>query len=199
MAKLATATALRARIGCGTEVQDSLLNGLLDGVTAACEAYTQRVLITDGTTPRVETPSGGMSYLLLRCWPIVSVTSIIETTDGVFAGVEALDASHYRIVADRGRIERYPFGRPWWWGIGNIQVTYLGGYVDAATTEVPSGFSKPPADLAEAALLQASHLYFRARDLGATNVSLAAGGATAHAREYALLDEVKRLLGPHRR
>lgn len=200
MSKLVTLDQLKTRIDIDADddTHDTLLGEILDGVTAAFEQHCERVLISDGNTV-TEVYDGDVRELRLRYWPIVSITSIKESIDADWDNVDALTATDdYRTLDRRGIVRRMPDGMRWLAGWGSVQVVYTGGYT-AAGEMLELGWSHAPDHLAEAALQQATYIWNRRSDPGATTVNLAAGGATAHSREVALLEGVKQLIAGEKR
>jgi len=197
LAKLAD---LKTWLDVESSAEDELLTLCLQTAGAAIERYCQRTLdYVDADL--TEYFDGGVSELLVKAWPIVSVISVKYASDYDFENADALtEDTDYRIIHARGRIVRLPLGLKWTEAVQCWQLVYRGGYADPITDPLPDGVSYVASHIQHACVLQAAHLRKRHRDLGATSEGLAGGaGNIGYQAEVDLLKHVKKLLAGERR
>jgi hypothetical protein len=86
-----------------------------------------------GQSERTEYHDGGSLFLFARIWPVISVASIYDDTDHVWASDTLIDASDYwfesseTAIANRGII-RFEYAATVA-GEKNLKFTYTGGYL----------------------------------------------------------------------
>jgi hypothetical protein len=182
-------TDIKTRLGIGAEF-DTILTAIVAGTTGLFEAFCNRKLILPAANVTEYLPGGG-EFIQLRCYPIVSITTLKETYgDFDFTNATALVANtDYRIVAGgmTGIIQRMYTAFPD--GLDAVQAVYKGGYV-ASGTSPSTGETAVPADLKELAILQCCHLFKRRDDIGLSSVSAMGGNVSVFA-ELDLLPLVK--------
>lgn len=124
---LATLTAFKARYGIPGTADDVNITGILKGVSAqlAVAAGRSRGLELVGRTQLISvlerTP-----VLHLDCWPIVSVSSLLQSLSADFTGETEVSSDSYRIDAEAGCL--LAVGWNWCRGVNSVQVIYTGGY-----------------------------------------------------------------------
>jgi len=197
--QLCTLADIKDRLGIGVDntEYDSMLNRIILGLEDVFNGETGRkLLMTNADVTEYHTGSG--RYLQLERYPVISITSVRESALYTFGDESALTAdTDYRLVRDgkNGIIHRIGF--KWSEFDDAIQVIYRGGYCGA--DEMPGeGEHALPADLREAAILQASFIYKRRNDIGLSSVS-AEGGSISKFSAMDLLPLVKETLNRYRR
>ena len=162
--------------------QDTVVTEAIRNVTQRIALHTGRLDFGLSNTLRTEYISGGASMLFLSYWPIVSVSSIIDDIDHVFAAADAEDPTNYHFSTDEidGGIVQLESGT-FIEGFRNVKVQYYAGY--ASTAAVIQG-------LKDAALTQ----------LKAEAYKIGAGFQVREESESAaLLPEVIAMLRPYKR
>jgi|GEM_PF-703485 len=195
--RLCTLADVRTRLGYPTTTtdDDDMIYDAIRGVSAQFDSYCNRTLLLNATAA-TETYDGGGELLVVKRYPIVSVTSVKEATDYDFDNADALTVnSAYRLMEEKGIIASLN-GR-FITGADVVQVVYTGGYVAPSDT-VGTGETALPDDIREAAIEQVSFLVKRKDDIGLTAVS-AQGVNITKFSPIDLLPNVKRILNKYRR
>jgi len=106
--------------------QDVLLQDLIARLGAWAERYCDRSFAKATYTEQRD--GDGMDTLLVRQWPLVSVTSLYDDPLRVFGAGTQIAASDFAVYANQGmiRLDGLVFSV----GIQNVQVTYEAGYAD---------------------------------------------------------------------
>lgn len=196
---LALLTDLKTRLGIDGAGLDAVLNQALRGAGAMLNTYCGRRLEYADADATEQFDGGGWDLRLAR-FPLVGAPIVKIAADYNFAAAAALTAGA-DYVADpvRGVLTRLPDGARWPAGRCTIQVVYRGGYVDPATTPLPTGTQYAPAHIQEAALLTAADLYRRRDEPGYKVVWSAGEVSGGFAPAVELLPAVKALLRGERR
>lgn len=198
---LATLTQLKTWLSIDDTGEDDQLTAALEAASEMIANYCRRT-IEYADSDLTESFDGGVSQLLTKAWPIVSVASVkySEIYDFAAATAETAD-SDYHVVSSRGRIVRLPLDTKWTPGVQCWRVVYRGGYWP------PDNVGDRPVDVIEltdkfvnAGLTQAAYMYKRMADPGQSSEGLAGGGGSITLqKEVALLKGVKELLEGERR
>lgn len=192
---LCTLDDIKSRLSLTTTdaARDAMLTTIIASVTSMLESFCGRKFIVPAAAV-TEYYTGAGPWLQLLYYPIVAITSIKEALDYDYALATALVAdTDYRLVnaGRKGCLYRcwgdWPDCPP-----DSIQVIYRGGYTAAGATP-GSGETAVPADLKEAALLQACLLYKRRDDIGLSGGSFT-GGSYSKLTDIELLPTVKDIL-----
>jgi len=135
---LVTLAQVQTRLGLDHESpidtsQDALINQLIDGVSAAVEAYC-RVTFAQASPPATITEyvDGGGKVLLLKQRPVLTLTSVSDRQD---SPPSALTAPEYELDDEAGTIYRkinysgHPSGATWESGRRRWEVIYTAGYL----------------------------------------------------------------------
>ncbi len=193
--RICTLADVKDRLGLGTTEYDSVINRIIAGVEAIFDSYTMRKLIlNDEDETLYWTGSGGQRIILPR-YPIVSITSIKEAIDWNFADADALvENTDFRIVAERFL---YRAGLRWPMREDSIEIKYKGGYVPAGQSPGENETAMP-ADLREAAILQATFIYERRNSISQSANSFQ-GGSVTFSEKMDLLPMVKNVLDNYKR
>lgn len=140
---LATAADVRLRLGISVSTYDTLIDALISDATAEMEMYCGRRL--ESATVTDEIGDGlGQPFLLVRRYPVTSVTSIsLRNSDATYT---TLNAADYAIRGDGGEGAIDRVGNSTWIGIdhprmagtfgglrgglgfNSYKITYEGGY-----------------------------------------------------------------------
>lgn len=196
--QLCTIADIKDRLGIGSNTEyDSMLNRIILGLEDIFDGETGRKLLmtNDDVT---EYYTGGCEYLQLERYPVISITSIKESALYTFGDEPALTANtDYRLAKEGENGIIYRMGYKWSGYEDSIQIIYRGGYCGA--DESPGeGEHALPADLREAAIMQASFIYKRRSDIGLSSVS-AEGGSISKFSAMDLLPLVRDTLRKYRR
>lgn len=131
----------------GSTIQDEELQPFLDSAIEVATDYCGPVSPTEIT----ETYDGGRSTIVLRRWPVVGVTAVL---DGYAASTplaqSAAGSDGWTLDADSGVLTRVANGgtaRSWSFGAGSVTITYT------------VGRDPVPASVALGLLILAQHLY----------------------------------------
>jgi len=202
---LCTLAQLKLRLGIGSadQTQDALLAQIITGVSAelAGAEGAGRPLEEAEIVEHFSVDGIYCEAIYTRAWPIVSVDEVLETWDGDWEGADELVADDdYWIEAAAGAIHRLG-----WWlpGRAAIRATYTAGYVPAETAadgefEIADGQVLIPADITEAAIVQAVHSYQRRTSPGMTGESVQGASVNYYATQ-GLLPGVKAIMQRYRR
>ena len=141
----------------GNALTDDELQSYIDAASKTAERVARRKLSADDYVEVCDGP--GRRELLLSQWPILSVTSVIISSDGSFSTTDPESSDTYEIDGAPGVLARRSL---WPEGYRNIQVTYRAGY------ELPAngGDYTVPEDL-ERAVIEVID-WMRQRDLNQT-------------------------------
>lgn len=193
---LATIDELKRWRGISESVDDALLTDCLSAATEMMERYCQR-LLEHAAADITQVVDGGVERIHLRGWP-VSTLSVKVADDYDFAAATAETPNGSYRLTSRGVLVRLPDGAVWPDGVENIQVVYRCGYYGGAG-DPPAGVESAPDHIRRACVLQASHIYDRRLQPGATSVSFGGPGSVTLQSDLVLLDGVKDLLSGERR
>ena len=135
---------------------------LSDALTDRIERYTGRKFSYLAGAVEVFSPGRKRSELAVGRFPLVSVASVHESTDGEFDSGALLETDDYFVNTTEGRVELRG-GSQFVGGPGSVQVIYTAGYEDI-------GFV--PMDLRMAATQQVAYSYQRRSSGGITSESV---------------------------
>ncbi len=145
--------------------EDDLLDWLILAVEAQIKVALGQRILASATYTDLVMDGSGQRELHLDQFPITSVTGVKISADQDFAGATSLtDPGDFLIGANSGMLIRRggigsflndysPGGAIWPEGTGNIQITYVGGYVTI------------PADVKLAACMQVAYLRDRSNQV----------------------------------
>jgi len=191
-ARICTIEDVKGRLGIDNTDHDSMLGRIISGLEGIFNSYCRRLLLLSSTDV-TEYYTGGASYLNLKRYPVVSITSVKESYDYDFDSADALVAdSDYRLVGGGKNGILYRIYSSWYDFDDSIQVIYKGGFCSAGQTPGEGEFVLP-ADLREAAIEQASFLFKRKDDIGLSSVGFE-GGSISKFSPMDLLPMVKKTL-----
>lgn len=166
--------------------QDALLTNMINASQRICEQYLHHPILQASYTEYYD--GDGTGKLILRKWPIISVTSIHIDIDREFDSDDLADPTNYYVDSENGIIEFYRAfaAGPAWFdeGIKNIKVVYS------------AGFASIPDDLIEAADEHVAWMFRRANTEGTTQQSL--GGKSEVYDDRKIPDWLKLKLLPYR-
>lgn len=196
---ICTLNDVKTRLGhdlAGDE-HDTALTSVIEGIQGIFENECQRKLFIPAADV-TEYYTGQSDMLMVKRYPIVSVTSIKEAYDYDFDNADALtENDNFRILngGKSGVIKR--IHTRWQSQDDGIQIIYSGGFC-AAGVEPEAGETALPSDLREAAIEQASFIYKRKDDIGLSAQSFGDASMSKFSR-IELLPMVKAILKDHRR
>lgn len=125
MANLTTLTKVKNYLGISGTDEDTLLNELISGASGAIENFCNRIL---GEATYTEHHDGrGKSSVVLKQFPVVSVTSVHDDIDRDFEVGDLVDADNYIVDMVAGMVmlkSNATFAD----GILNVKVVYRAGY-----------------------------------------------------------------------
>lgn len=166
---LCTVDDIRMILGSISDNDIPFVQVLIENFSSLAEAWCDRQFKTTTVgSPSVETFTGYKDRAKYRVkrYPIDSIISIVETSDGQFAQGTTLDSTDYSYMASEGIVSlRW---RNFMEGRDNIKITYTGGLA-----RDPGGV---PSDLRYAATRQVAYWYQRRTQVGTTETSIARSG-----------------------
>ena len=172
--RICTLADVKDRLGKTDTEFDSVINRVIQGVESLFDSFTNRNLIVNAADV-TEYYTSEDNRIAVKRYPIVSVTSIVESYDYDFDTPDALTANtDYRLVRQgaNGIIYRINTNFP---SIeDSVKIIYRGGYCSAGQTP-GTGETAMPADLREAAIEQASFIFKRKDDIGLAGVGFEGG------------------------
>ena len=188
---LCTVDDVRVILGSISDSDVPLIQVLIENFSRTCEMWCDRSFkksTVGAPTVEIFTAFRNRGKVRLNRYPIDSVTSVIETTDGVFANGTTLDPTDYGINAGEGILTMR--WRNFIEGQQNIQVTYAGGLARES--------GGVPSDLRFAASRQVAYWYQRRNQVGTTETSIARSGKQRLLRDQNLfLPEVEILVAAY--
>jgi hypothetical protein len=186
---------MKQDLGISDTRDDAALTLWMEGLQGRFDDHLDRVLLRN---ERVEIHDGGESFLYLKSFPVESVTTVHLDHDQEWNADSLLNATDYRLRADRGLLTFGSFGPIMAWpeGFQNIRVAYVGGYL-ATGTSPGEGQTAIPDAIRRCFFLQAGFEWRNRTNLGKESVS--AQGASVALAPAQLLPEVKSGLQPYRR
>ncbi|RKY07919.1 MAG: hypothetical protein DRP56_04935 [Planctomycetota bacterium] len=195
---LCTRDDIKDRLGIASSDtdHDDVIDQIILGFAARANSFTGRILIVTAADV-TEYYTGGCNRLRLKRYPVISITTVIESWDYGFDETALTANTDYRQLASG--VEGYLFRmyNNWLTVPDGIQIIYRGGYCAAGVT--PSGDEIAlPDDLREAAILQCCFIFKRKDDIGLAGVSFAGGGFSKF-EAVKLLPEVESILKSYRR
>lgn len=181
MADLATTASVKEhlQIASGTTTWDAILATLITRASAVIAKHCER---TFESTLYTEYYDGGVDSLVLKQFPLTSVTSINDDPLRTFSTNSLIDPTTYYVDEARGMIRFIGYatsGSP-----GSLRVIYTAGY------------SSVPADIAFACVLLVAFYFNRRKSEGRSSEGMG-GISVGHATEWP--QDVHRILEKYRR
>src|SRR5574339_474730 len=106
--------------------KDSFLTNILNAAWEMAKNYIGYDL--NDTVYTEDYDGDGTNELLLKKWPIISITSIKDDTDRTFGSDTVIDSTDYLFDADTGLVTLFQGQGVFTSGRGNIRVVYTAGY-----------------------------------------------------------------------
>lgn len=178
-----TIIALTVKAISGETEDDSIIEYLIDGVSAAFNSYVGRQIL-EKTDTTLYLDGNGRALLQLPRWPVTSITSVTEDDAALTEG----DDNDYVLYSDEGILRR--IGTVWFkWPKSVLLASLKAGYPIASL----------PKDLKFAALKQIAAEFkdFRMRSQGEMSRTAPDGSTTKRELEQ-FLPEVKAVLDRYR-
>ncbi len=200
---IATLDEVKADLGIGDTEDDAVLTRWLEGLQGRLDGFCNRRFLYSAA--ETEIVDGGVTAVLVRRFPIASVTEIIIDADQNWSADDALDSDDYRLNYRRGAIV-YGIGRKKWpAGTQNIRVRYAGGFIKSDGTAADH-VDDYELQLLKRAFLMQGEFEWRNRDtLGITQISHSGAskqvgaGTQLAIKGITLLPEVEQTLVPLKR
>lgn len=126
---------------------DSIIESFINKASIWANEYTGRYLLSRTVTDYYD--GDGTGTLLLKQYPVTSITNIYDDVDRAFGGNTAIAAANMVINADDGIVRLYKGSVSFSKGLQNIKAVYVAGY------------TVPPETVKEAVLFYIAHLYRR--------------------------------------
>lgn len=173
-------------IGISDTTYDTLLEQLINSSYKILEQYIGHPIKSATYTEYYD--GDNTNKLLLRKWPIVSVTSIHVDPDREFNSDDLINASNYYVDTEHGEIEIFQglAAGPAWFdkGIKNVKVIYVAGYATI------------PNDIRQASIWHVAWMFRRSDTEGTTAQSL--GGKSETYDERAIPEWLRHVLAPYK-
>ena len=193
---MAIMTAAEARLyvrGITGTGEDSTLSTLISRADAVMASYVGLPPSTAGgvatledTTITLYLDGSGGQELRLPYGPVLSVTSVHDSDDRIYASADLVAASDYELYGLESLIRLKDTSSHGYWSTGRR----------AIKVAAVIGFSTVPEDIKHAAGLQVAH-WFQGRDhVGRKSINQGGGSITVNGLD--LLPEVKQALNPYR-
>jgi len=177
------------RIPTAETTEDAYITTLLKVATDFAEKFCQRKF-DEAIHTEYYDGDGKSGIILLKQFPVVSITSVHDDTARIFDSVTLVSSSDYAVLAEGilERIDSLCFSK----GIQNIKVVYKAGWKAGSTYE-------PPEDLKQAMIeIVAQKFYLSDKQRqGIQNQSFEGGSVSFFIQE--LLPETKAVLERYRR
>jgi hypothetical protein len=178
-----TPSQIKAFLQLGSSEHDVLLSDLAERAAAVAESYCDRTFAvgtyTPATTPDDALLDGkGLPFVYTPQWPIVSVTSLKQVLDGNAGDVQTYASGSYAVNKRDGKITLVRSAATGKLTADSDPPTFPEGTQNIAISYV-AGYATLPADLVEAVILIAAHMFGLSdqRRLMAQSISVAGGGA----------------------
>jgi uncharacterized phiE125 gp8 family phage protein len=182
---LASLTKLKEYLEISGSAHDTRLTDLLDRATKAIKNFTKRELEAPGSDYTHYFDGDGVGRaVVLREYPVVSVTSVHDDTGRAFGSDTLIASSDYYIHTDEGIIE-LASGDVFAKGVVNVQVKYKAGYAAGSI----------PQDLEMACIYLAAHWFEERKNIALASRNLKGGGTAGHLHD--LPPQAKEMLAPY--
>jgi len=168
----------------GDTSKDEQLKSMINRSYKILEKYLGRQMKSQTITDEYY-DGDGTPTLLLKQWPINSVTSLFDDVDRDFAGNTEISSDDYLIYGDEGRIELYNDETIFTVGKQNVKITYNAGY------------DTIPDDLELASTIHVAEVFKKANNEGLLTKSL--GGLSIALQRAPISDELRHILAPYRK
>lgn len=194
---ICTLADIKTRLAITSTDYDIMIRAIVNGIERLFCNYCGREFIVP-VSDITEYYSGQGARLQLRRYPLVSITSIKQSSFYDFDNADSLVAdTDYRILNNGKEGILYRVNRQWLGLDDSIQIVYRAGY-QAAGAQPATGFEPMPADLREAAIQQCCLVFKRRDDIGLSGVSFD-GGSMNKFTSLDLLPLVKQTLEQYKR
>jgi uncharacterized phiE125 gp8 family phage protein len=175
----------KLQLGISDSTQDAFIESLVNRSYKILETYLGRQIKSQTLTEYYDGPKdNAQDSLLLNVFPIISITSIYDDLDRIWADSSLLDPANYVVYKERGIVKLYRNEGFFQQGIQNIKVVYTAGYATI------------PGDIEDAGIQMVEHMFNRARTAGFQSQSL--GGKSETYDNDEIPAAVKRVLRNYR-
>lgn len=145
---IVTLTKVKTWLKISGSTEDDLLNDLIGRIQNLIETYTGREFVERTRTEYYD--GSGNDTLILKHFPIHSITSLHDDPDRVFGSTDEIDVDADVLVDKQSGILRLWNGESSFYkGKANVKVVYV------------SGYSSVPQDIQHAAIIMVQHAYKR--------------------------------------
>lgn len=132
----------------------------------------------------------GQQLLVLRGYPVTSITSVKINTEAAFASETALESTAYALLSEgrTGRLKLRSGYGTFVEGTGSVQVIYVGGLADK-TDEVPSDLQLAAVEQVVFTVKRAANAHLKSEGQG--------GGSVTYFRDAPILASVEDVLAAY--
>lgn len=162
---------------------DAFLTSLVNRSYKVLEAYIGHAIKSATYTEDYDGDS--TNSLLLKNYPIISITSIYDDVDRNFTASTLIPAADYVLDKEEGMVRLFQNTSAFKSGILNVRITYVAGYATI------------PADVEMAGIAHVAWMYRRANTEGTTAQTL--GGKSEQYEMSFLPEYLKQMLRPYRK
>ena len=197
-ARICTLADVKDRLGMTDKTDcDAIINSIITGIETMFVGYCNRELIQPAADV-TEYFTGNGDYIQLNRYPIINITSIKQSVDYDFTDADILVANDdYRLINGGKKGIIRAISSYWLRLDDSIQVIYRGGYCPVGQTPA-AGEIALPADIREAAIIQATFMFKRKDDPGLSSINFQSGSISKFA-DMDLLPIVKNVLDNYKR
>lgn len=129
------------------ETDDAIIESLINRASSWANDYTGRLLLSRTNTEYYD--GDGTGTILLRQYPVTSITNIYDDVDRVFGSNTIIPAPDIILNQESGIVRLFNGTAAFNKGMMNVKAVYVAGYVT------------PPESLKEAVLVHVGHSYRR--------------------------------------
>jgi hypothetical protein len=182
-------------LGIKDSEDDGRVTDLLTGLQGRFALQAKRTFLYAAGIEEIF--DGDQQWLLVKAFPVDSITSIHISDDQEWDADSLLDDGDYTIHKSRGRLIYGTGNLKWPKGVQNIRVVYTGGLIKDDYTPAPGADTDEIEALKNALRMQANFEWRNRQNLGQQAVS--AQGVNVTLAKAELLPEVKTILNGLRR
>ena len=196
---LTTRDIVKAELHLTNATHDAVIDRIIDTVSLAIAGYCKRsfrgVSMLERQADKVEYPRVLGDKLILRVYPIESISEVRQAADRDFTDPDSIVDSGDYVIDDEREDAIVNLDGSWFTGKRMVRVTYTGGFYTGVSASMPSGAIPIPADLAGAATRQVIHEFKHREQFGEQSITI--GDMQIARVTDGLLGIVKEKLAPY--